>query len=74
MFTDKQVCPFHIETSQLLWNISQWPGFYMKGTLTIKELRDQYVTSMYVPFIQKPVHCFAVQTNDSFPYEWNTSG
>ena len=38
----------------------------MKGTLTIRELRNHYVTSICVPFIQKPVHCFAVQSNDWF--------
>ena len=67
MFTDKQVCPFHIETSQLLWNISQWPGFYMKGTLTIKELRDQYVTSNVCPFHTEtsPLFCS--------PNEWLVS-
>ena len=31
-------CPYHIETSPLIYRANQWTGFYMIGTSVMKEL------------------------------------
>ena len=35
-------CPYYIETSPMICFVNQWIGFYMIGTIVIKELKTDW--------------------------------